>query len=481
MEFKYEKKRLTINHVLSSGLELVDTVVTVKGWIKNYREFLSKQSLIFIELNDGSCFNNIQIILTDDNTYELKEILNNLFVGTSCSFTGEIVKSPAKGQLIELKTTSYKIYGGIPSEPKYPFQKNQRSTLEYNRQYQHLRARTNLHAASMRVRNAMTHAIHSFFSERGFLNIHTPLITTSDCEGAGEMFSVSTLLSSNPKGELSKNENGLIDYSKDFFNKPAYLTVSGQLNAETHACALSDVYTFGPTFRAENSNTTRHLSEFWMVEPEIAFADLNDNMDFAEDMLKYCTNYALENCKEDLEFFNKQIEKGLIERLQNTIESDFVRITYTEAIELLSKTKKKFSVKPVWGIDLGTEHERYIVEKIYNKPVCIYNYPKDIKAVYMRINDDNTTVAAVDIIVPKIGEIIGGSQREERYDILYNRLLESGHDMESYDWYLDLRRFGTVPHSGFGLGFERLIRYITGIENIRDVIPFPRYPGNANY
>lgn len=340
----------------------------------------------------------------------------------------------------------------------------------------------------MRMRNAMAYALHQFFNARGFLYVHTPLITASDCEGAGEMFSVTTLLNQYPDGKLpvKKAPATGIDFTKDFFDKPAFLTVSGQLNVETHCVSLGDCYTFGPTFRAENSNTTRHLAEFWMLEPEIAFADLDDDMNLAEDMLKYCASYALTHCADDLAFFDKNVEKGLIARLTSTVAEEFIRLTYTDAVALLLQPahlkKGKFEVIPKWGDDLGSEHERYLTEVIYKKPVCLYNYPKGIKAFYMRLNDDNETVAAVDVLVPKIGEIIGGSQREERLDVLKARIIEAtGHDPEEYGWYTDLRKYGSIPHAGFGLGFERLIRFVTGIENIRDVIPFPRWPGNADF
>ncbi|KDO28785.1 asparaginyl-tRNA synthetase [Saprolegnia parasitica CBS 223.65] len=464
------------------------------------------------------------------------------------------VRSPAKGQLIEVKATEVTLYGDVADPSTYALSKK-RHTLEHLREHAHLRPRSNIHSAAMRVRNAMAQATHLFFNERGFLYIHTPLITASDCEGAGEMFAVTTLFNHVKDGNVPKTaDNKAIDFSKDFFGKPSYLTVSGQLNVETHCCALSDCYTFGPTFRAENSNTARHLAEFWMIEPEIAFADLSDDIDLAEDYLKYCAQYALDNCAEDLAFFDKNVEKGLLERLQSTIASPFVRLSYTDAIELINKPenlkKGKFEKKPKWGDDLGSEHERFITEQIYKKPVVLYNYPKEIKAFYMRLNDDGKTVAAADVLVPKIGEIIGGSQREERLDVLEARIKEAtghdpaeygwycdlrrygteikafymrtgienirdaaadvlvpkigeiiggsqreerldvlearikeatGHDPAEYGWYCDLRRYGTVPHAGFGCGFERLVRFVTGIENIRDVIPFPRWPSNASF
>ncbi|CAK4649039.1 hypothetical protein LEN26_012815 [Aphanomyces euteiches] len=480
----FKRRRVRVKELLGAGLALVGQSVTVKGWAKTLRE-AGAGAFCFLELNDGSCFTGVQVVVNKE-VPGFEDVINSGGTGASFAVVGDVVESPAKGQLIEIKATHVTVYGTISDPAKYPLPPK-RHSLEHLRDNAHLRARSNIHSAAMRVRNAMAHATHTFFNERGFLYIHTPLITASDCEGAGEMFAVTTLFNKHGDGNLPKTADGkAIDFTKDFFDKPAYLTVSGQLNVETHCCALSDVYTFGPTFRAENSNTARHLAEFWMIEPEIAFADLSDDMDLAEDYLKYCAQYALDNCAEDLAFFDKNVEKDLLDRLKSTISSPFVRLTYTDAVELINKPenlkKGKFQVKPKWGDDLGSEHERFITEQIYNKPVMLYNYPKDIKAFYMRLNEDNKTVAACDVLVPKIGEIIGGSQREERLEVLETRIKEAtGHDPSEYGWYCDLRRYGSVPHAGFGCGFERLVRFVTGIENIRDVIPFPRWPGNAAF
>ncbi|KAF1791439.1 Aminoacyl-tRNA synthetase, class II (D/K/N)-like [Phytophthora cactorum] len=456
----FRRNRIRVKELLSSGLELEGKTVTVKGWAKTLRE-AGAGAFAFLELNDGSCFAGVQCVINKEETEGFADAIASGGVGASFSVEGVVVKSPAKGQEVELKAAKVTVYGSIPDSATYPMSKK-RHTLE------HLRA----------------HA-HCFFNQRGFLYIHTPIITESDCEGAGEMFGVTTLLSQHADGKLPLTKENKVDYTKDFFDRPSYLSVSGQLNVETHCCALSDVYTFGPTFRAENSNTSRHLAEFWMIEPEIAFADLKDDIDLAEDYLKFCVQYALDHCTEDLEFFNKNVEKGLLERLAATVESPFVRISYTDAVELLLKPehlkKGKFSVKPVWGTDFGSEHERYLTETVYKKPVVIYDYPKEFKSFYMRLNDDGKTVAAADVLVPNVGEIIGGSAREERLDVLEARIRESGANPEDYKWYVELRKYGTVPHAGFGLGFERLIRYVTGIENIRDVIPFPRWPGNASF
>lgn len=479
----FDRKRIRVKEVFQKGLELEGQSITIKGWAKTLRE-AGGGKFAFLEINDGSCFTGIQVVITKEETKGYEEALKSGGVGASFKVIGTVVKSPAKGQEIEMKGVEVEVYGQVMDTAAYPMSKK-RHTLEHLRTHAHLRPRSNIHGAAMRVRNALAYATHSFFHDQGFLYIHTPIITASDCEGAGEMFSVTTLLSQHPDGKLP-TKDGKIDFTKDFFDKPSYLSVSGQLNVETHACALSDVYTFGPTFRAENSNTSRHLAEFWMVEPEIAFADLKDDIDLAEDYLKYCTKYVLENCEEDLKFFDKQIEKGLIERLKNTLASPFVRLSYTEALEIITKPenlkKAKFSVVPKWGDDFGSEHERFLTEQIYKKPVVLYDYPKEIKAFYMRLNDDDKTVAAADVLVPNIGEIIGGSQREERLDILEQRIKDmTGQNPEDYEWYCDLRKYGTIPHSGFGLGFERLVRFATGIENIRDVIPFPRWPGNAAF
>ncbi|DAZ98537.1 TPA: hypothetical protein N0F65_007036 [Lagenidium giganteum] len=479
----FRRNRIRVKELLEAGVKLDGQTVNVKGWGKTLRE-AGAGAFAFLELNDGSTFSGVQVVITRESTEGFEAAIESGGVGASFSVVGTVVKSPAKGQEIEIKATKVHVYGGVPDSATYPMSKK-RHTLEHLRTHAHLRPRSNIHGAAMRVRNAMAFATHEFFNTRGFLYIHTPIITESDCEGAGEMFSVSTLLSKHPDGKLPTTTEGKIDFTKDFFDRPSFLSVSGQLNVETHCCALSDVYTFGPTFRAENSNTSRHLAEFWMVEPEIAFADLTDNINLAEDYLKFCVQYALDNCKEDVEFFNKTVEKGLIERLQATVGSPFERISYTDAVNLLLEPahlkKGKFQVKPVWGTDLGSEHERYLTEVVYKKPVVIFNYPKDFKSFYMRLNDDGKTVAACDILVPNVGEIIGGSQREERLDVLEKMIIEKGANPEDYKWYADLRKYGTVPHAGFGLGFERLVRFVTGIENIRDVIPFPRWPGNAAF
>jgi len=398
---------------------------------------------------------------------------------------GELVKSPAAKQPVELLLKepghSVTLFGGVDSA-EYPMAKGKHS-MEFLRSIGHLRPRAILIGSMARVRNALAHATHEFFRDRGFVYVHTPLITAADCEGAGEMFQVTTLLADAEKSGLPMTPEKKVDYSKDFFGKPSFLTVSGQLSVENYCCALSSVYTFGPTFRAENSHTSRHLAEFWMIEPELAFADIFDDMECAEDYLKYCVTYAMKHNRADLDFFEKQVEKGLLARLENLVAAPFQRLTYTEAIDILKKEEKKakFNQAVEWGMDLGSEHERHLAEKIYKKPVILYNYPKDIKAFYMRLNEDGKTVAAMDVLVPAIGEVIGGSQREERLDVLDSRIKEMGLDPKDYWWYRDLRRYGTVPHSGFGLGFERLIMLTTGIENIRDVIPYPRYPGHAEF
>jgi len=401
--------------------------------------------------------------------------------GTSLLSTGIVVKSPGSKQLVELQANHVEVLGQCDAG-KYPLAKT-KLELEYLRSVAHLRPRTNTIAAVARVRNSLAFAIHKFFQERSFYYVHTPLITASDCEGAGEMFSVTSLLNGikSLKDVPRIPNTDLLDYSKDFFAKPAFLTVSGQLEGEIFACAMSQVYTFGPTFRAENSHTTRHLAEFWMIEPEVAFADLHDNMDLAEDFLKYTVQFLLDHCPDEMEFFNKIYEKGIIERLKNVISSPFQRITYTEAVKILIESKQKFEIPVVWGMDLKSEHERFLCEQIYKKPTILTNYPKEVKSFYMRLDEDGKTVSAMDVLVPKIGEIIGGSQREERLEVLEKRIEELSLNKENYSWYLDLRRFGSVPHAGFGLGFERLVLFTTGIENIRDVIPFPRFPGHAEF
>ncbi|HIT85175.1 MAG TPA: asparagine--tRNA ligase [Candidatus Ornithomonoglobus intestinigallinarum] len=450
--------------------EFADKEITVSGWIRTIR--VSK-SFGFIELNDGSFFKNLQIVIEEEKLDNFRE-LSKLNVGASITARGTLVLTPEAKQPFELKAGDVVIEG--TSTPDYPLQKK-RHSFEYLRTIAHLRPRTNTFSAVFRVRSLIAQAIHQFFAERGFVYVHTPIITASDCEGAGEMFKVTTL----DMDKLPKTDEGAVDYSKDFFGKPTNLTVSGQLNVETFCMAFRNVYTFGPTFRAENSNTTRHAAEFWMIEPEIAFADLNDDMDLAEAMLKYIINYCLENAPEEMAFFNSFVDKGLLERLHNVVSNEFARITYTEAVEILKKNNDKFEYPVEWGSDLQTEHERYLTEQIYKKPVFVTDYPKEIKAFYMKLNGDNKTVAAMDLLVPGVGEIIGGSQREENYDTLVRKMHECGLNEEDYGFYLDLRKYGTNKHAGFGLGFERAVMYITGMQNIRDVLPFPRTVGTAEY
>ena len=442
------------------------TVVTVEGWAKTVRD---SKNIGFIELNDGSCFKGVQIVFEQAKIENYTEIAKS-GVGTAFAVTGKVVLTPEAKQPLEINADAIEVIGTCPSD--YPLQKK-RHTVEYLRTMPHLRPRTNLFSAAFRVRSAAAFAIHKFFNENGFVYMNTPLITGSDCEGAGEMFQVTTFDLNN----IPKTEDGKIDFSQDFFGQAANLTVSGQLEGEAMAMAFGKIYTFGPTFRAENSNTPRHAAEFWMMEPEMAFADLYDYMDNAEAMIKYVIGYVLENCPQDIEFFNQFVDKTLKERLTNLVNSEFVRVTYTEAIELLTPHNDSFQYKVEWGTDLQTEHERFLTEQIYKKPVFVTNYPKEIKSFYMRLDDDGRTVAAADMLVPGVGELCGGSQREERYDILVQRMEECGLDRKDYEWYLDLRRFGGVKHAGYGLGFERLIMYITGIANIRDVIPFPRTTG----
>ncbi|MBE6894591.1 MAG: asparagine--tRNA ligase [Ruminococcaceae bacterium] len=442
------------------------TVVTVEGWAKTVRD---SKNIGFIELNDGSCFKGVQIVFEQAKIDNYTEIAKS-GVGTAFSVTGKVVLTPQAKQPLEINADTITVIGTCPSE--YPLQKK-RHTVEYLRTMPHLRPRTNLFSAAFRVRSAAAFAIHKFFNENGFVYMNTPLITGSDCEGAGEMFQVTTFDLNN----IPRTEEGKIDFTQDFFGQAANLTVSGQLEGEAMAMAFGKIYTFGPTFRAENSNTPRHAAEFWMMEPEMAFADLDDYMDNAEAMIKYVIGYVLENCPQDIDFFNQFVDKGLKERLTNLVNSEFVRLTYTKAIELLQPHNDKFQYKVEWGTDLQTEHERFLTEQIYKKPVFVTNYPKEIKSFYMRLDDDGKTVAAADMLVPGVGELCGGSQREERYDVLVQRMEECGLDRKDYEWYLDLRRFGGVKHAGYGLGFERLIMYITGISNIRDVIPFPRTTG----
>ena len=464
-----QKDFMEIKDLYRNKEEYIDKDVKVAGWIRTSR--LSK-NFGFIELNDGSFFKNMQIIV-DEKLENFKEI-GKLPISSSILVEGKLVSTEGAKQPIEIHATKITVEG--ESDNSYPLQKK-RHTVEYLRTIAHLRPRSNMFSAVFRVRSVAAYAVHKFFQERNFVYAHSPIITGSDCEGAGEMFRITTLDLDN----VPKTEEGKIDYSQDFFGKEANLTVSGQLNAEIMALAFRNVYTFGPTFRAENSYTGRHASEFWMIEPEIAFADLEDNMELAEDMVKYIINYVLEHCPEEMEFFNAFVDKGLLERLHNIVNSDFIRITYTKAVELLLESGQKFEYPVEWGIDLQTEHERYITEQIFKAPVFVTDYPKEIKAFYMRMNEDGKTVRAMDLLVPGVGEIIGGSQREEREDVLLERIEEFGLNKEDYWWYLELRKFGTATHSGFGLGFERMIMYLTGVSNIRDVIPFPRTPKNCEF
>ncbi|MFQ7120689.1 MAG: asparagine--tRNA ligase [Intestinibacter sp.] len=460
---------MEIKQLYRNKEQYIDKTVKVAGWIRTSR--MSK-NFGFIELNDGSFFKNMQIVI-DEKLENFKEI-GKLPISTSLLIEGTLVATQNAKQPVEIQATKIVVEG--ESDNSYPLQKK-RHTVEYLRTIAHLRPRSNLFSAAFRVRSVAAYAIHKFFQDRNFVYAHSPIITGSDCEGAGEMFRITTL----DLNDVPKTEDGKVDYSQDFFGKEANLTVSGQLNAEIMALAFRNVYTFGPTFRAENSYTGRHASEFWMIEPEIAFADLEDNMELAEDMIKYIINYVLENCPEEMEFFNSFVDKGLLERLHKIVNSEFTRITYTKAIELLLESGQKFEYPVEWGCDLQTEHERYITEQIFNAPVFVTDYPKEIKAFYMRMNEDGKTVRAMDLLVPGVGEIIGGSQREERYDLLMDRIKECGLNEEDYWWYLELRKYGTATHSGFGLGFERIIMYLTGISNIRDVIPFPRTPKNAEF
>ena len=443
-----------------------DESVTLKGWVRTKREL---KDFAFVEVNDGSSLASLQVVLNPDIP-GYADAIKRLNTGASVEVAGVLVASPAKGQRIELKAESVKVYGEADPQT-YPLQKK-RHSFEFLREIGHLRSRTNTLSAVFRVRNACAYAIHKFFQERGFLWVHTPIISASDCEGAGEMFTVTSFnLQDVPQTDSKK-----VDYSKDFFGKQSYLTVSGQLEAEVMAMAFSNVYTFGPTFRAENSNTSRHLAEFWMIEPEMAFCDLQGDMDLAEEFLKYIFKYVLETCPEDMEFFNQRIDNSVLATADNIINNQFERLSYSDAIALLEKADKQFEYPVNWGLDLQSEHERYLAEEVFKKPVILTDYPVEIKAFYMRLNDDQKTVAAMDILAPKIGEIIGGSQREERLDVLERRIEAQGLDKADYWWYLDLRRYGTVPHAGFGLGFERLVQFMTGMGNIRDVIPFPRAP-----
>ena len=456
-------ERMKIAALFADQEQLDGKEVTVCGWARTIRDM---KTFGFIELNDGSCFKNLQVVMSADELNNYKEIAGQN-VGAALIVRGAVVLTPEAKQPLEIKASSIEVEG--KSTPDYPLQKK-RHSVEFLRTIQHLRPRTNLFSATFRVRSVAAYAIHEFFQSRGFVYVHTPIITGSDCEGAGEMFQVTTL----DLNDVPRTEDGQVDYSKDFFGKKTSLTVSGQLNAENFAMAFGDVYTFGPTFRAENSNTQRHAAEFWMIEPEMAFCDLSGYMDTAEAMTKYVIRYVLDNCPDEMAFFNQFIDKGLIERLELVANSEFGRISYTEAIEILKKNNKKFQFPVEWGVDIQTEHERYLTEVVFKKPVFVTDYPKEIKSFYMKQNADGKTVAAADMLVPGIGELIGGSQREENYDKLVARMDELGLDKSSYDWYLNLRKFGGVEHSGYGLGFERMIMYLTGIQNIRDVLPFPR-------
>ncbi len=462
-------QKLTVRDLYKETKNYDGKEITIEGWIKTVRD---SKTFGFIELNDGTFFKNVQVVFTDNlnNFDEIKK----LTISSTIKVTGNLVITENAKQPFEIKATSIETFS--LSDNSYPLQKK-RHSFEYLRTIAHLRPRTNTFNAVFRVRSVLAYAIHRFFQERGFVYVHTPILTGSDAEGAGEMFNVNSFDLNN----IPKTENHQVDFAQDFFGRQAHLTVSGQLNAETFAESFRNVYTFGPTFRAENSNTVKHAAEFWMIEPEICFADLNDDMDLAEDMIKYIFRYVIDNCPEEMEFFNNFIDKGLLERLNHVINSDFARVSYTEAVKELEKHNDEFEFKVSWGVDLQTEHERYLCEKIYKKPVFLTDYPKDIKAFYMKQNPDGKTVAATDLLVPGIGEIIGASQREEDYDKLVTRMKELKMPLENYEWYLDLRKYGSCIHSGFGLGFERAIMYLTGMQNIRDVIPFPRTPKNCEF
>ncbi len=461
--------KLFIKNVYKNFKQYENKEITLDAWIKTVR---ASKNFGFIEINDGTYFKNIQIVFNEDLA-NFNEV-SKLTISSSIEVTGKVVITENAKQPFEIHANKITIFN--VSDNQYPLQKK-RHTFEYLRTIAHIRPRANTFNAVFRVRSVLAYAIHKYFQEKGFVYVHTPILTSSDAEGAGEMFNVSSFDLAN----VPKTDNNLVDFSKDFFGKPAHLTVSGQLNAETYAMAFRNVYTFGPTFRAEDSNTVKHAAEFWMVEPEICFADLNDDMDMAEDMIKYIFSYVLEQCPEEMAFFNDFIDKGLLDRLNNVINSDFGRITYTDAIKELEKANDKFEYKVSWGVDLQTEHERYLCEQVFKKPVFVTDYPKDIKAFYMKQNPDGKTVAAADLLAPGIGEIIGGSQREENYDKLITRMKELNMPISEYDWYLDLRKYGSCDHAGFGLGFERAIMYLTGMQNIRDVLPFPRTPKNCDF
>ena len=461
-------KRIKIVDIFNPAL--VGQTVDVMGWVRTRR---GNKHVQFVALNDGSTIKNLQIVFDMERFGD--ERLKSVTTGSSLHVTGKLVESMGKGQSYEMQAESLEVFGGADAEA-YPLQKKGH-TLEFLREKAHLRPRTNTFGAVLRVRSTLAYAVHRFFQERGFFYFNSPLITASDCEGAGAMFQVTTLDLNN----LPKDEEGNVDYTQDFFGKPAALTVSGQLEGELAATALGAIYTFGPTFRAERSNTPRHLSEFWMIEPEMSFYDITDDMNLAEDFIKYCITYALEHCKDDIQFLNDMYDKGLIERLEHIVKTDFVRLSYTEGVKILEESGRKFEFPVYWGADLQSEHERYLVEEHFKKPVILTDYPKEIKAFYMKLNDDGKTVRAMDVLFPQIGEIIGGSEREADYDKLLARIEELDIPMKDMWWYLDTRRFGTVPHSGFGLGFERLCIFVTGMSNIRDVIPFPRTPGNCEF
>lgn len=463
-------KELLLRELFRNTEQYKDEEVLVRGWVRNNR---NSNKFGFIELNDGSFFKSVQVVYEEEFINNFEEI-SKAYVATALAVKGVVVITPNAKQPFEIKAREITIEAA--STPDYPLQPK-RHSMEFLREIAHLRPRSNTFAAVFRVRSLVAYAIHKFFQEQNFVYVHTPIITGSDCEGAGEMFRVTTL----DMNDLPKKDDGTVDYSGDFFGKETNLTVSGQLEGETFAMAFRNIYTFGPTFRAENSNTARHASEFWMIEPEIAFADLKDNMKLAEAMIKYIINYVMENAPEEMAFFNSFIDKGLIERLNNIVNSDFGSVTYTEAVDILKKSGKEFQYPVEWGVDLQTEHERFLTEEVFKKPLFVTDYPKDIKAFYMRLNDDGKTVAACDLLVPGVGEIIGGSQREERLDVLLNRMKELDLNEKDYWWYLDLRKYGGVKHSGYGLGFERIIMYITGMSNIRDVLPFPRTPKTAEF
>ncbi len=463
-------RTMKLRELKQKASQLDGQQVTIAGWVRTIRE---SRNFAFMELSDGSCFGTVQVVLEREALPQY-ELLCAQNVGASVIITGSVVLTPQAKQPFEIKAAHGEVEG--ESDPSFPMQKK-RHTLEYLRTQAHLRPRTNTFQAVLRVRSLTAYAIHRFFQERNFVYVHTPIITTSDCEGAGEMFRVTTLDAKNPP----MTPDGAVDFSQDFFDKPVSLTVSGQLNGETHACAFRDIYTFGPTFRAENSNTVKHAAEFWMIEPEMAFADLEDDMDVATDMMKYVIRYVVEHAPEEMAFFNQFVDKGLLDRLEHVATSDFGRVSYTDAVKLLEKAGRSFEYPVFWGMDMQTEHERYLTEEVFKRPVFVTDYPKDIKAFYMRLNDDGKTVAATDLLVPGIGEIIGGSQREERFDLLEGRMQQLGMKLQDYQWYLDLRRYGTVRHAGYGLGFERAIMYLTGMANIRDVQSFPRTVHNAEF